>query len=345
MSKVRENYHLKAPGKTYRKTVTSRIEEVGAKTRKDSVLMQDGLITATPEWIGGKTKAEQRAFFEYAYDFLKERYGEENMISCVVHMDEKTPHMHFVFVPITKDGRLSSKEIIGGPAGMRALQDTFYEYMSKRYPDLERGIPARETGRKHIPTYMFKTVNRLKEHQQEIEEAVRDIGILGNREKREHALELLEKYAPEMLKVEHHLETTNKYVSQLEERIDQDRNEIRSLEQRNRNLNSSLSRKFQAAYEDQETIIKLEKQLGETNVRLIELNRDQKMIKKILDQIPREVYERITGEKGKEPAYGPYSRKEKEQKQYRQQQKKEPVPKDRTVGRPQRHNSFDEYER
>ena len=52
---------------------------------------------------------EVRAFFQHAVDFLRNELGEDRLISAVVHMDEKTPHMHVSFVPITKDGRLSAK--------------------------------------------------------------------------------------------------------------------------------------------------------------------------------------------------------------------------------------------
>ena len=50
--------------------------------------------------------------------WLKDTFGEENLVSCVLHMDEKTPHLHLCFVPLTKDGRLSAKEILGNKKNM-----------------------------------------------------------------------------------------------------------------------------------------------------------------------------------------------------------------------------------
>lgn len=64
-------------------------------------------------------------YFNRAFDFLKERVGEENIISAVVHMDEKTPHLHLCFVPLTKDKRLSAKEILGNKKSMIRWQDDF----------------------------------------------------------------------------------------------------------------------------------------------------------------------------------------------------------------------------
>ncbi len=49
---------------------------------------------------------EIQEFFQRAADFLIGRVGKENIVSAVVHMDEKTPHLHLVFVPLTEDNRL-----------------------------------------------------------------------------------------------------------------------------------------------------------------------------------------------------------------------------------------------
>ena len=47
----------------------------------------------------------------------------------MVHVDEKTPHMHLSFVPITSDGRLSAKEIVGNKKDLTRWQDDFWNYM------------------------------------------------------------------------------------------------------------------------------------------------------------------------------------------------------------------------
>ena len=48
------------------------------------------------------------------YDFCCREFGEENVVSFIVHLDELNPHAHAVIVPITKDGRLSAKDMFGG---------------------------------------------------------------------------------------------------------------------------------------------------------------------------------------------------------------------------------------
>ena len=61
----------------------------------------------------GKKRVEIKEYFSYALDFIKAHQNENTIISAVVHMDEKTPHMHLCFVPITENGKLSAKDIIG----------------------------------------------------------------------------------------------------------------------------------------------------------------------------------------------------------------------------------------
>ena len=89
------------------------------------------------------------------------RIAPENFISAVVHMDEKTPHMHVSFVPITEDGRLSAKEIVGNKKKLTEWQDGFWQHMAEKYPDLERGKSASITGRTHIPPRLFKEAEHL----------------------------------------------------------------------------------------------------------------------------------------------------------------------------------------
>lgn len=210
------NYHLVQPKEGYRQTILRRIGAAGAKRRKDSVVMQDGLITASPDWIRGKSNEEQIAFFNYAYAFCEQRYGKENIISAVVHMDEATPHMHFSFVPITKQNRLSSKTVMGGPKGMAKLQDDFFAHMAQRYPELVRGTPKRVSQRQHVPTYLFKTANELFSHYGELCAAIQDIGMVGNGRKKETALALLGRYAPEMARIQSQLSATDRYIQKLE---------------------------------------------------------------------------------------------------------------------------------
>ena len=171
------NFHLIQPGRKYRAEAERQIAAAGCRTRKDSVRVVEALVTASPEFFKGKKRAEIRAFFEDALAFIEKHQSKETIISAVVHMDEKTPHMHLSFVPLTEDKRLSAKDIVGNKKKLTWWQDEFWEHMVKKYPDLERGESASETGRTHIPPRVFKKAVHLNRMKEQIVALMADIRI------------------------------------------------------------------------------------------------------------------------------------------------------------------------
>ena len=119
-------------------------------------------------------KDTRRQFFEDAYKFLSDRYGAENVISATVHMDERTPHMHFNFVPVTRDGRLSAKDVLT-KTQLIDQQTAFYEQVGVKY-GLERG-ERKDSGKRrlHLETAEYKEAvaleNEAKDRQFEAEMA------------------------------------------------------------------------------------------------------------------------------------------------------------------------------
>ena len=150
------NFHLVMPERKYRAEAEKQIAAAGCRTRSDSVRVVEALVTASPEFFNGKKRSEVRAYFTEALEFIKQNQNPDTIISAVVHMDEKTPHMHLCFVPLTEDKRLSAKEIVGNKKKLTWWQDEFWKHMVKKYPDLERGESVSETGRTHIPPRLFK---------------------------------------------------------------------------------------------------------------------------------------------------------------------------------------------
>lgn len=269
------NYHLCQPEKTYRPLVLERIEQAGAKRRSNSVVLQDCIATASPEWINELSYEKQQEFFNHAYQYFVKTFGEENIISAVVHMDEANPHMHLCFVPITKDRRLSSKDLIGGPKGLVKHQDDFYKHMVERFPDLNRGISSKITHRRHIPTEFYKNADMLFCHYEEIVNAVNNIGLVNNTKKKNEALELLGRYAPEMAQMKSQLKVTDKHIFNLEEGI--------------KNLDKVVDRKNDTIYDQKEEINQLKEKVWE-------LNQLQRKLQKEIDKIPPEIMEQLKAE-------------------------------------------------
>ena len=160
LTRSKQNFHLIEPPQRYRAEAERQIQAAGCRTRKDSVRVVEVLFTATPDFFQDKKLPEVRRYFEEALRFLEQYQAKETIISAVVHMDEKTPHMHLSFVPLTADGRLSAKDIVGNKKKLTWWQDKFWEHMVAKYPDLERGESASQTGRDHIPPRIFKEIGR-----------------------------------------------------------------------------------------------------------------------------------------------------------------------------------------
>ena len=190
------NFHLVTPQRKYRAESEKQIAEAGCRTRSDSVRVVETLVTASPEFFKGKKKAEVKAYFQEALDFIKQNQKPETIISAVVHMDEKTPHMHLCFVPLTEDGRLSAKEILGNKKKLTQWQDRFWEHMVKKYPDLERGKSASETGRDHIPPRLFKEAVHLNRMKEQIMAILNDTNPFNKKAKLDELEAQLDKYIP-----------------------------------------------------------------------------------------------------------------------------------------------------
>ena len=100
-SRTGNNIRFVERGQSYLTYIKQRVKEVGARIKKDSVLLSSWVITASPEWFKGMRPEHIQEYFRECYRFFAERYGEENIVGAVVHLDETTPHMHLNMVPIT----------------------------------------------------------------------------------------------------------------------------------------------------------------------------------------------------------------------------------------------------
>lgn len=164
--------------KPYNALIDERIKQgyTGKKAvRKDAVRCCEVLFTASGDFFEQHPE-QTKKFFRACLAFAAKRFGVDNIIAATVHMDEDTPHMHLDFVPLTADGRLSAKSVLGGRKEMQQLQDDFFEQVGKQF-GLERGNradladPDAEQPRKHLTTRQLKaeTAAQLAEQEQQIE--------------------------------------------------------------------------------------------------------------------------------------------------------------------------------
>lgn len=135
--------------------------------RKDAVKYTTHILTGSHEQMKKIENDPQarKAWINANLDFIKREYGEKNIVRFSVHRDEKTMHIHAVTVPLTSDGRLSAKEVLGGRKEMSERQDRYAKQMKSF--GLERGEKA--TGIKHenareYYARMEKANNSVKEN-------------------------------------------------------------------------------------------------------------------------------------------------------------------------------------
>lgn len=160
------------------------------KVRSDAIKLVDGLITSDDVFFKDMDDQHIKTFFEDALEFVKAEYGEENIMYATVHLDEKTPHMHFGFVPLTEDGRLSAKEVLGNKKKMSLLQDKYHAFITAKGYELERGERAIDTGRQHVEMNKYK--EQTEYHKQELNKVVNDYNTALEKWGKTHKLDVIE---------------------------------------------------------------------------------------------------------------------------------------------------------
>ena len=151
------NYELKPEyqNTSYTKAVNRRLAEgyLGVKAlRKDAVVACSFIVSSDSDFFAKLTPEQEKAYFQTAYDYIAQKYGEKNIISAKVHKDETTPHMHLVLVPLTQDGRLSAKELFDRQA-LLDLQAEIPKRLKAQGFKIERGTSS---SKKHLTTAEYK---------------------------------------------------------------------------------------------------------------------------------------------------------------------------------------------
>ena len=274
-SRTVQNFHLVTPQWSYEQEIKHRIRMAGCRVRKDSVKFVDTLVTVSPEFVQAH-EAEMKEYFTRAFEFLKERVGEDNIISAAVHMDEKTPHLHLCFVPLTRDGRLSAKEVLGNKKAMIRWQDDFYACMAERWPELERGTPAVETKRKHLTPQWYKKVTAMDAKLEQMEEALKSINVLNAGKKREEVIALLAQLLPDV-------ESFQAETQHLLDTIAHSQQEQKYQQRENTALRNELNKERNRSFEQRVTISSLERRC--------------KRAEKLLSKLPDEVLKQLKQER------------------------------------------------
>ena len=168
----KNNYSIKYCPTTYEKAFRNIKKQYNlqGKIKNISNVACEYIITASPDFFENLSQDEIKRYFESAYNFVCgfKNLGEQYIISAKVHLDESTPHLHLVYLPVVhtidkKSGKdiekLCCTDFWKGKNSYKYLQDNFYNYITKLGFDLERG-DIREN--KHIKIEDLKKVTNYE---------------------------------------------------------------------------------------------------------------------------------------------------------------------------------------
>lgn len=152
------------PELTHRNIVTGATELVEAVNkritecypdkapRKNAVRAVETLLTASPEFFENANPGQVEKWRIESIAWAEKFWGKENVAQSVLHLDEKTPHLHIVSVPIV-GGKLNCRAILGGRAKLAAMQTSYAKAMAQF--GLERGLEGSKS--KHISPKQYSS--------------------------------------------------------------------------------------------------------------------------------------------------------------------------------------------
>ena len=167
-----KNYAIKKCDTNYLKKFDQIRQENNLKgwIKKNSNVVCEYIITSDSEYFNNIGEEETQRFFKTAFNFVKgyKNLGEKYILSANVHLDEATPHLHLVFIPVVysldkKNGKVIDKiccsDFWKGRDSYKILQDNFHRYMVRAGFNLERGA---EGDRKNIPIEKYKELTNYE---------------------------------------------------------------------------------------------------------------------------------------------------------------------------------------
>lgn len=135
----------------------------------NNVVADELLFTSDNDFFKGMSKKQIRKWADTCMEFVYKDLGytKEQVLHSTLHLDEKTPHIHCVVVPLirkfdkrtnTEKYTISKKQYIKDKAHLSILQDKYYQRLIDNGFNLERGI--KNSDNEHISIKEFKKITK-----------------------------------------------------------------------------------------------------------------------------------------------------------------------------------------
>lgn len=132
--------------------------------RSKNVVADELLFTASPGFFKNMKNKDIKKWANTCMEFVYQdlEYKKEQVLHATVHMDEKTPHIHCVVIPLVKklDKRtnterytISKKQYIRDNKHLSELQDKYWERLTNKGFKLEKGIKGSNVEHQDIKEY------------------------------------------------------------------------------------------------------------------------------------------------------------------------------------------------
>lgn len=120
--------------------------------RKDAVRYVDVVMTAGHDEMAKIVKDGKLGEWALqSYAWAARQFGAQNIVDFTCHVDEHTPHIHAVIVPLTADGRLCAKEILS-KGKLHHMQTSYWQDVMNRY-GIERGKEKSRATHQEVKTW------------------------------------------------------------------------------------------------------------------------------------------------------------------------------------------------
>ena len=250
-----KNYSIKTCNTTYNNAIKILQQENNLQGRiiKTTNVACELIITSDKEFFEKIGEEETKRYFQTAYNFVAnyKGLGEKYILSAKVHLDESTPHMHLVFVPVIHKidknsgkhiDKIACSEYWKGKDSYRQLQDNFHKYIVEHGFELERGNTKENT---HIPIERLKQITNYEnikyeltqEQMQPINTKNKDLIIRQNKELIEYTNKLKIQLAKSYTAIER--------VEELQRRNTHLKYENEELKKENHKLKNYIEKTFQ----------------------------------------------------------------------------------------------------
>ena len=191
-SKTELNYYLKKNELSYIKEFDKIKEKYDLKgqIRSNSNIMCEMVFTSDQKFFDEIGYEESKRYFKESFDFIckYKNLGEENVISAVVHIDEDTPHMHLLFIPVVhttdkqgnKIDKVCCRDFWRGKNSYRDLQNSYFKHVSEKGFELERVELVDITNREHYSVQEFKQITNFENTKNVLKNITLDLPEIPN---------------------------------------------------------------------------------------------------------------------------------------------------------------------